>query len=111
PDATREACVSSDAVFLGAVGDPSFDHLPPSERPEGGLLAMRRALGGFANLRRAKALPALSSASPLGRDVFEGTDLLIVRELLGGIYFGQPRGVDEDGTRAHHTMEDSVEES
>jgi 3-isopropylmalate dehydrogenase len=110
PDATREACVNSDAVFLGAVGDPSFDHLPPSKRPEGGLLEMRRALGGFANLRPAKALPALISASPLRRDVFEGTDLLIVRELLGGIYFGQPRGVDEDGLRAYNTMAYSVSE-
>jgi len=110
PDATREACVNSDAVFLGAVGDPSCDHLPPSERPEGGLLEMRRALGGFANLRPAKALPALISASPLRRDVFEGTDLLIVRELLGGIYFGQPRGVDADGKRAYNTMEYSIPE-
>ena len=110
PEATREACVNGDAVFLGAVGDPSFDHLPPSERPEGGLLGMRRALGGFANLRPAKALPALISASPLRRDVFEGTDLLIVRELLGGIYFGEPRGVDADGKRAYNTMAYSIAE-
>src|SRR4030095_7959555 len=110
PDATRDACVNSAAVFLGAVGDPSFDHLPPSERPEGGLLAMRQALGGFANLRPAKALPALIDASPLRRDVFEGTDLVIVRALVGGIYFGQPRGVDEDGSRAYNTMTYSVDE-
>ena len=110
PDATRAACLASDAVFLGAVGDPTFDHLPPSARPEGGLLEMRRALGGFANLRPAKALTALIAASPLRREIFEGTDLLIVRELLGGIYFGQPRGLDEDGSRAYNTMAYSIDE-
>ena len=110
PDATRESCLASDAVFLGAVGDPSFDHLPPSERPEGGLLEMRQALGGFANLRPAKALPALINASPLRREIFEGTDLLIVRELLGGIYFGRPRGFEADRSRAFNTMVYSVPE-
>lgn len=113
PDATRESCVSSDAVLLGAVGSPEFDHLPPSERPEKGLLSMRQALGGFANLRPAKAFPALTGSSPLRPEIFEGTDMLIVRELLGGLYFGEPRGfsnTDGDRSEAHNTMRYSVAE-
>lgn len=108
PDATREACVASDAVLLGAVGAPEFDDLEPSKRPEIGLLQLRKALGGFANLRPAKAFPELIDSSPLRREIFEGTDLLIVRELLGGLYFGEPRG--DDGDSAYNTMRYSVAE-
>ncbi|HKX83253.1 MAG TPA: 3-isopropylmalate dehydrogenase [Pyrinomonadaceae bacterium] len=108
PDNTREACVSSDAVLLGAVGSPEFDDLEPSKRPEIGLLQLRKALGGFANLRPAKAFPALIDSSPLRKEVFEGTDLLIVRELLGGIYFGEPRGIESDS--AFNTMRYSTDE-
>jgi len=104
PSATKLSCESSDAVLLGAVGDPVFDHLQPSERPEIGLLGLRKALGGFANLRPAAAVPALIDSSPLRREIFEGTDLLIVRELLGGLYFGQPRGVVVGSDEAFNTM-------
>ena len=95
PEETRAASLASDAVLLGAVGSPEFDDLLPEQRPEIGLLQLRQLLGGFANLRPAKAFPALTGSSPLRDEVFEGTDLLIVRELLGGLYFGQPRGIDE----------------
>ncbi|MGH9602350.1 MAG: 3-isopropylmalate dehydrogenase [Terriglobales bacterium] len=108
PESTLEACVSSDAVLLGAVGLPQFDNLPRSRRPEAGLLGLRRALGGFANLRPAIAYKALSGCSPLRAEVREGADILMVRELLGGIYFGEPRGADESA--AWNTMRYSVEE-
>lgn len=110
PEATEEACVASDAVLLGAVGSPEFDHLLPDQRPEIGLLRLRKALGGFANLRPAGAIPALIDSSPLRREIFEGTDLLIVRELLGGLYFGGPRGFSSDGEEAFNTMRYSVDE-
>lgn len=102
PDATVSECLSSDAVLLGSVGDPDFDQYPPESRPEAGLLRLRTALGGFANLRPAKAIPSLADSSPLRPEVFSGTDLLIVRELLGGLYFGRPRGGDAD--EAFNTM-------
>jgi 3-isopropylmalate dehydrogenase len=90
----------SDAVLLGAMGGPKWDGLDYSVRPERALLALRQELGLFANLRPVKLFSALASASTLKREVVEGTDLLVVRELTGGIYFGQPKGVTRlpDGT-------------
>lgn len=102
PAETREACAASDAVLLGAVGSPEFDELPPGERPEIGLLQLRKALGGFANLRPARAYPSLIGSSPLREEVFRGTDMMIVRELLGGLYFGEPRAASD--TEAYNTM-------
>lgn len=110
PASTLEKCLASDAVLLGAVGDPEFDQYPPDQRPEKGLLTLRTALGGFANLRPSAAVPALIDASPLKRSVFEGTDLLIVRELLGGLYFGEPRGFSDSGDEAFNTMRYSTAE-
>src|SRR6476619_6062973 len=108
PRATLDACLASDAVLLGAVGAPEFDGLPPNQRPEAGLLLLRSALGGYANLRPAIAYPSIAACSPVRAEVAYGTDILIVRELLGGLYFGEPRGVDADV--AYNTMRYSVEE-
>jgi len=108
PVETKESCLRADAVLLGAVGAPEFDNLLPEARPEIGLLQLRKTLGGFANLRPSKAFPALIDSSPLRKEIFEGTDLLIVRELLGGLYFGQPRAIGE--TEAYNTMRYSTEE-
>jgi 3-isopropylmalate dehydrogenase len=89
-DETLEACRNADAVLLAAVGGPKWDTTDPAKpRPEQGLLGLRKGLGLFANLRPVKPLPALYEASPLKREVIEGTDLLVVRELTGGIYFGE----------------------
>jgi 3-isopropylmalate dehydrogenase len=112
PRTTLDACLSSDAVLLGAVGSPDFDALPSNQRPEAGLLLLRRALGGFANLRPAISYAAISNSSPLRSEVTEDVDILIVRELLGGLYFGEPRGFTGDnGTQtATNSMRYSVEE-
>jgi 3-isopropylmalate dehydrogenase len=91
PDNTLQSCLSSDAVLLGAVGGPAFDSFPSHLHPEKGLLRLRRELGGFANLRPAVCFLPLEACSPLRPEVVRGTDILIVRELLGGLYFGEPR--------------------
>jgi len=110
PESTLEACLASDAVFLGAVGAPEFDHLQPDRRPEAGLLRLRTALGGFANLRPAVSFPAIADCSPLQRSRVQGADILFVRELLGGLYFAEPRGFDHNGDSAFNTMRYSTEE-
>jgi 3-isopropylmalate dehydrogenase len=94
PDSTLAAAKDSDAVLLGAVGGPKWDNLPMSQRPERGLLALRSGLGLFANLRPALLFEALADASSLKAELVAGLDILIVRELTGGIYFGEPRGIE-----------------
>jgi 3-isopropylmalate dehydrogenase len=91
PTATLDAALECDAVLLGAVGDNKFNALPPDKRPEAGLLQIRQALGGFANLRPSIAYAALAESSPLRPEVTKDADILFVRELLGGLYFGAPR--------------------
>jgi 3-isopropylmalate dehydrogenase len=106
PQSTLEACRTADAVLLAAIGSPQYDSLPREQRPESGLLALRAGLGLFANLRPVKIIPALAGASTLKPEVIEGVDLLVVRELIGGVYFGTPKGrVEADGhVRAFNTM-------
>lgn len=106
PPDTLEACRSAGAVLLGAVGLPAYDKNPAHLRPEAGLLRLRKELGAFANLRPAFCFPALVENSPLRAEVVKGTDVLIVRELLGGLYFGSPRSIEgESGSRqALNTM-------
>ena len=104
PQQTIDTCLNADAVLLGAVGDNKFNALPPSDRPESGLLRIRQHLGGFANLRPAVAYPALAENSPLRPDITAGADILFVRELLGGLYFGQPRWWNKDTHEAMNTM-------
>jgi 3-isopropylmalate dehydrogenase len=94
PPDTIQACLASSAVLMGAVGNLAFDHYPNHLRPEAGLLRLRRELGAFANLRPAVSFPALENTSPLRPEVVRGTNILIVRELLGGLYFGQPRSIE-----------------
>ena len=91
PPRTLDLCRSADAVLLGAVGGPAWDKHPRDQRPESGLLRLRQALGLYANLRPVKVHPALEDASPVKPEIVRGTDLLIVRELSGGLYFGEPR--------------------
>jgi len=112
PTNTLDACLAADAVFLGAVGAPEFDGLPAHKRPEAGLLLLRQALGDYANLRPAISYDVISAASPLRPEIAAGADILIVRELLGGLYFGEPRGVvtDNGQATASNTMRYSVAE-
>ena len=104
PADTLEAALASDAVFLGAVGGNEFNSLPPDKRPEAGLLAIRAALGGFANLRPAFAFKELAVNSPLRPEIIDGADVLFVRELLGGLYFGKPREWNKTSGEAWNTM-------
>lgn len=105
PDATLEACRAADAVFLGAVGGPKWDK--GNVRPEQGLLGLRKGMGLYANLRPVKTLPALMGASPLKNEKLEGVDIVVVRELTGGIYFGRR---ELTKTSAYDTCEYTVEE-
>ncbi|NQV10997.1 MAG: 3-isopropylmalate dehydrogenase [Cyanobacteria bacterium] len=106
PASTLEACRQSDAVLLAAIGGPRYDGLARAQRPESGLLGLRAGLELFANLRPVKIIPALAGASSLKAEVIEGVDLLVVRELTGGIYFGTPKGriVADGQVRAFNTM-------
>ncbi len=111
PDSTDRVCKEADAILFGAVGDPEFDNNPSAKvRPEQGLLKMRKSLGLFANIRPLKPYEELLDASPLKREVISGTDMVIIRELTGGIYFGEPRGRTEDGRKAFDSCIYSVEE-
>jgi 3-isopropylmalate dehydrogenase len=102
PPDTIESCLSSGAVLLGAVGGPAFDEYPPKLRPEAGLLRLRKELGVFANLRPAVCIPGLENLSPLRPEIVRGTDVMIVRELLGGVYFGERSTTGETGSRRAH---------
>ena len=106
PDETVKLAAEADATLMGAVGLPEFDDAPPEKRPEKGLLGIRKVLGVYANLRPVRAYPSLLDSSPLKNDRVAGTDMIIVRELTGGIYYGTPRGITENGaeTRAVNTM-------
>lgn len=112
PDSTLESCKKSQAVLLGAVGGPAFDSYARELRPEAGLLRLRQKLGAYANLRPAVFYPPLLGCSPLREEIVKGTDILIVRELLGGLYFGQPRSINKDDgkLRAVNTMSYGEEE-
>jgi len=106
PQQTVDLALHADATLMGAVGLPEFDQAPPDQRPEKGLLGIRKVLGVYANLRPVKAYATLLDSSPLKNDLVKGTDMIIVRELTGGIYYGTPRGIQENGaeTRAVNTM-------
>jgi 3-isopropylmalate dehydrogenase len=104
PTSTLDVALECDAVLLGAVGDNKFNALPPDKRPEAGLLQIRQALGGFANLRPSIAYAALAESSPLRPEVTKDADILFVRELLGGLYFGAPRSWNKETGEAINTM-------
>ncbi len=110
PQKTLDACLASNAVLLGAVGGPAFEGVAPHLRAEAGLLRLRKALGGFANLRPAIAYASIAECSPLRPEVIQGADILFVRELLGGLYFGEPRAIEQKPLRAYNTMRYSEEE-
>jgi 3-isopropylmalate dehydrogenase len=110
PEATLAACRGANAVFLGAVGDPAYDRAPREQRPERGLLRLRAELGVFANLRPAAVWPPLAGGGPFAAGHLDGVDMLIVRELAGGLYYGEPRGAAPDGQSVLNTMRYSAGE-
>ena len=110
PAVTDLVCQTSDAVLFGAIGDPKYDDPSMKIRPEQGLLRMRKSLGLFANIRPVQPYPSLYGVSPLKEDRIAGTDFVIIRELTGGQYFGEPRGLSEDGQTAFETCRYSVDE-
>ena len=106
PEETRELALKADATLMGAVGLPEFENAPPEKRPERGLLSIRKALEVFANLRPVRSYRALIDSSPLKNELVDGADMIIVRELTGGLYYGTPRGISGSGAdeRAVNTM-------
>ncbi|TFJ94182.1 3-isopropylmalate dehydrogenase [Lentibacillus salicampi] len=104
PETTIEACQKADAILLGAVGGPKWDALPADKRPEKGLLGIRKELGLFANLRPVKGFPSLLHASPLKEHIIDGSDILIIRELTGGLYFGKPSERQNNGNAVVDTL-------
>lgn len=111
PDETHELCLHSDAILFGAIGHPKYDNDPSAKvRPEQGLLKMRQELGLYANVRPIKTFAALADASPLKKHIVEGVDFVVMRELISGIYFGEPRGRSENGQKAFDTCVYTKEE-
>jgi 3-isopropylmalate dehydrogenase len=110
-EATMDRALAADAVLLGAVGGPKWDRVPYEQRPEAGLLRLRKDLALFANLRPAKCFDALAGLSSLKRELVEGLDILIVRELTGGVYFGQPKEIREIGPGARRAVDTQVYDS
>lgn len=103
PEETAKLALAADATLMGAVGLPEFDNWPPEKRPEKGLLGIRKILGVYANLRPVRAYRSLIEASPLKNHLVEGTDMIIVRELTGGLYYGTPRGIHGEGPEERGT--------
>lgn len=111
PQKTLDLCLAADSILFGAIGDPKYDNDPKAKvRPEQGLLAMRKALGLFANIRPVTTYDILNDASPLKTEIVKGVDFVVFRELTGGIYFGEPRGRSENGDKAFDTCVYSKEE-
>ncbi|MBN1953224.1 MAG: 3-isopropylmalate dehydrogenase [Bacteroidales bacterium] len=104
PEETHQLCMDADAVLFGAIGDPKFDNNPKAKvRPEQGLLEMRKRLQLFANIRPVRTFESLLDKSPLRADLVKGADFIVIRELTGGVYYGEPRGRSEDGNKAYDT--------